>query len=181
MSATIVHGLVAGFESLTLQNGIVRAVVLPSLGGRVWELEDCRRGRQWIWHRPGVPLAATAPGDAYDDVWAGGWEELFPNDAPGPFDGRALPDHGEWWALPWTVVERPRQEFRGGGGGGGRDNNRGDNRGPGGPRGGHGGPPRRDRDQHPPPSGPPAGKFLAAGKISLGELLLAKLKEQEGK
>ena len=106
MSATIEHSLVAGFEAVTLQNGIVRAVVLPSLGGRVWELEDCRRGRQWIWHRPGVPLAATTPGDAYDDVWAGGWEELFPNDAPGPFDGRALPDHGEWWALPWTVVER---------------------------------------------------------------------------
>lgn len=83
--------------------------------------------------------------------------------------------------VPPGHVERPRQEFRGGGGGGGRDNNRGDNRGPGGPRGGHGGPPRRDRDQHPPPSGPPAGKFLAAGKISLGELLLAKLKEQEGK
>ena len=88
--------------------------------------------------------------------------------------------------VPAGHVERPRQELRGGGGGGGGDRgNFNNNRGPGGPRGGndrgHGGPPRRDRDQHPPPSGPPAGKFLAAGKVSLGELLLAKLKEQEGK
>jgi len=43
--------------------------------------------------------------DVYDDVWAGGWEELFPNDAPGRFEGRNLPDHGEWWTMRWDVAE----------------------------------------------------------------------------
>lgn len=42
-------------------------------------------------------------GTNYDEVWAGGWEELFPNDAPGQFEGRWLPDHGEWWVMPWTA------------------------------------------------------------------------------
>jgi hypothetical protein len=69
----------------------------------VWEVTDRVRSRQWIWHRPDVPLASTRVGDAYDDVWAGGWEELFPNDAPGVFEGRTLPDHGEWWAREWSV------------------------------------------------------------------------------
>lgn len=95
---------VGGFEAVVLENARLRAVVLPELGGRVWELEDRIRGRQWIWHRAGVPLAVRAVGAVYDEVWAGGWEELFPNDAPGSFEGRVLPDHGEWWTLPWTVT-----------------------------------------------------------------------------
>ncbi len=104
MTTAAVHkGHVGGFESLVLENARLRVVVIPALGGRVWELHDKVRGRQWIWHRGDVPLAASPVGASYDDVWAGGWEELFPNDAPGPFEGRDLPDHGEWWARSWSV------------------------------------------------------------------------------
>jgi hypothetical protein len=92
------------FETVTLENAFLRAVILPQLGGRVWELEDRVRGRQWIWHRDDVPLSEAPTGSVYDDVWAGGWEELFPNDAPGLFEARELPDHGEWWTLRWTQV-----------------------------------------------------------------------------
>jgi hypothetical protein len=105
MSARCTRTAVAGHEAFVLENPHLRAVVIPALGGRVWSLEDLARGRQWIWHRPGVPLAAQPVGASYDDVWAGGWEELFPNDAAGPFEGRDLPDHGEWWATPFTVAE----------------------------------------------------------------------------
>ena len=103
MTAVVSHGRVAGFDTVTLENRFLRAVVVPALGGRVWELEDRVRGRQWIWHRDDVSLKASHVGEAYDDVWAGGWEELFPNDAPGEFEGRTLPDHGEWWARSWSV------------------------------------------------------------------------------
>jgi hypothetical protein len=105
MKAVVSPGRVAGFDAVVLENRWLRAVVVPSLGGRVWELEDRIRGRQWIWHRDGVPLRASHVGEAYDDVWAGGWEELFPNDAPGSFEGRELPDHGEWWARSWSVSD----------------------------------------------------------------------------
>jgi hypothetical protein len=103
MTAVVSHGDVSGFHAVTLENRWLRAVIVPSLGGRVWEIEDRLRKRQWIWHRDNVPLKASRIGEAYDDVWAGGWEELFPNDAPGSFEGRELPDHGEWWARSWTV------------------------------------------------------------------------------
>jgi hypothetical protein len=96
---------VEGFEGVVLENSRIRAVILPELGGRIWELHDLARARQWVWHRDGVALAPAAPGSSYDDVWAGGWEELFPNDAPGEFEGRALFDHGEWWASSWRLVE----------------------------------------------------------------------------
>ena len=103
--ARLFRSTVAGFDAVVLENDAIRAVVLPTLGGRVWELEDKARGRQWIWHRDDVPLARASAGAAYDDVWAGGWEELFPNDAAGRFEGRTLPDHGEWWTFDWTVDE----------------------------------------------------------------------------
>lgn len=104
-NATVTRDIVCGFEVLVLENSRIRATVIPSLGGRVWELLDRVRGRQWIWHREDVPLAVSPSGSSYDDVWAGGWEELFPNDAPTDFEGRELPDHGEWWTTAWTVAE----------------------------------------------------------------------------
>jgi len=93
--------------SVVIENSFIRAVIIPELGGRIWELEDLKRRKQWIWHREDVPLKALSLGSEYDDVWAGGWEELFPNDSPGKFEGRDLPDHGEWWTMNWhaTIIE----------------------------------------------------------------------------
>ncbi|MBI2385628.1 MAG: hypothetical protein HYV14_06405 [Elusimicrobia bacterium] len=93
----------SGREVWRLDNGLVRADILPGFGGRVWTLTDVARGVDWVWKSPKVALAVPAPGASYDDSWAGGWEELFPNDAPGDFDGRTLPDHGEWWSRAWTA------------------------------------------------------------------------------
>jgi hypothetical protein len=104
MRATVTRGTVSGFEAVVLERPGARAVLIPQLGGRVWELADTVRDRQWIWHRADVPLAASAPDSDYDAVWAGGWEELFPNDAAGAFEGRTLLDHGEWWSARWRVA-----------------------------------------------------------------------------
>jgi hypothetical protein len=105
MTATVKRSNTCGYQSFTLENGALRASVIPSLGGRIWDLIDCTRERQWIWHRDDVKLAPAQLGSSYDDVWAGGWEELFPNDAPGGFGGRTLPDHGEWWVKDWDVAD----------------------------------------------------------------------------
>jgi hypothetical protein len=105
MSAVVSSTTVGQFEAIALENAHVRAVILPTLGGRVWELDDRTSRHQWIWHRPDVSLNASPMGAVYEDVWAGGWEELFPNDAPGTFAGRSLPDHGEWWTMRWEACE----------------------------------------------------------------------------
>lgn len=107
MSRAIVKAeRIGAHDALVLENEHLRTVILPALGGRVWTLEDRVRGRQWIWHREGVPLRAQAPGASYDDVWAGGWEELFPNDAAGTFEGRDLTDHGEWWTMAFSAASQ---------------------------------------------------------------------------
>jgi galactose mutarotase-like enzyme len=110
MMATARLGAVGEFRAIVLENPNLQATIIPELGARVWNLRDRIRGREWIWHRDDVALARAPVGAAYDDAWAGGWEELFPNDAPASFEGRVLPDHGEWWASSWEVDERTEGE-----------------------------------------------------------------------
>ncbi len=94
---------VDGQSALRLNNGLVQVDVLPELGGKIWNLIHVPSQTQWIWHNPKTALQKVASGASYDDHWAGGWEELFPNDAAGMFQGRNLPDHGEWWSRPWNA------------------------------------------------------------------------------
>jgi hypothetical protein len=103
--ASVRTSTVGSFDAIVLETDSLRAVVLPALGARVWELEDKARGRQWIWNCGLANLHEQPVSACYDDAWAGGWEELFPNDAPGQFEGRDLPDHGEWWASSWQIAE----------------------------------------------------------------------------
>ncbi len=45
----------------------------------------------------------------YDDVWCGGWDELFPNDEVASIGGERYPDHGEAWTAEWKAepFEKP--------------------------------------------------------------------------
>jgi len=91
------HGLTA----LVLANDRLRVVVLPELGGRVWELVDLASGRQLLWHHPRLLPTRVPFGSGYDDNFVGGWDELFPNDAPEELAGEPYPDHGETWSERW--------------------------------------------------------------------------------
>lgn len=95
--------ILAGHDAIRLQNELVEVDIIPRLGGKIWNLTHLPSGTQWLWHNPKVELKAVEPGAGYDDNWAGGWEELFPNDASCIFQGRVLPDHGEWWSRGWDA------------------------------------------------------------------------------
>ena len=60
-----------------------------------------------LWHNSQVPLSRVEFGAAFDDVFMGGWDELFPNDEEAAFEGYEFPDHGEVWSIPWRC--RPRR------------------------------------------------------------------------
>ncbi len=96
-----------GFEALILENDQLRFVVLPDFGGRIWSIVDKARDREMLWHHPRMPLRPPVHGATYDNWFAGGWDELFPNDAPVVIDGEAYPDHGEVWSLraDWELVD----------------------------------------------------------------------------
>ncbi len=98
-------GEVNGLRAIVLENEYLRVTVLPELGGKIWQIAYKPTGSELLWHNPAVAPARQPANACYDDVWSGGWDELFPNDEAGEFAGRALPDHGELWtgAFDWEA------------------------------------------------------------------------------
>lgn len=88
---------------LTLESSALQVELDPDRGGNIHSIRT-PESSNWLFYDP--TRAPTGPGQAlaYDDVWCGGFEELFPNDAPCVFDGRTLPDHGELWNASLAVV-----------------------------------------------------------------------------
>lgn len=101
------------FRALVIENSHLRLVVLPELGAKLWSLVYKSVDREIFWHNPRMAPRSASYGAAYDDWFCGGWDELFPNDAPTTFAGDLYPDHGEWWAMPfeWEVTTRRPDEI----------------------------------------------------------------------
>lgn len=98
-----------GFDALLLDNDLIRAVVVPSLGGKIASLVHLRSGREWLWRNPHLEPRRPEFGDSYVERFdLGGFDECFPSVArthfpSGPWEGTPVPDHGELWALPWKT------------------------------------------------------------------------------
>ena len=95
--------------AIALENAEAAIVIRPDLGARIDRLLDKRTGHDWIWHPPGYDAAQPRTielGASFDAHWTGGWDEIFPNDAEGEFQGRQLVDHGEFWSQSWNLLER---------------------------------------------------------------------------
>jgi hypothetical protein len=90
-----------GVQGVALENALVRATIFPSAGAKVFELVHRPTDTDLLWKNPRVPLAATYPGPAFDDVWCGGWDELFPTDAECQIGSNRFQDHGDLWCGSW--------------------------------------------------------------------------------
>lgn len=93
---------------VSLENPDLLVEIEPARGGTITRLNGGPSRDEWLFYDPARAAGRPADHPVYDDVWRGGFEELFPNDAPGQFDGRMLPDHGELWNQPFEVVSSSR-------------------------------------------------------------------------
>jgi len=93
------------YPALILENRKLRVVVLPELGGRIWSIVYKPLDREILWHNPRINPQKVPFGVGFDNVWCGGWEEMFPTAAPGEINGDPFPDHGELWSLPWSATQ----------------------------------------------------------------------------
>jgi hypothetical protein len=98
-TAWTLHGL----RAIVLENRFLRLVVLPEAGGKIWQITYKPLDAPLLWNHPRVLPAKHAIHTRYDDVWSGGWDELFPNDEAGNLQGEYLPDHGELWTGSWQA------------------------------------------------------------------------------
>ncbi len=112
-------------RNLTLLDTTIRGVV--RLRGGPWEMEirPERGGRITSLRLAGEELLDQGIGvddpteEGFVAAGARGWDEMVPNvdvalyPGPGPYEGVELPDHGEAWRLPWTVVDDATLECAG--------------------------------------------------------------------
>ena len=104
MNPTVTRDRFDGWDHVSLANDRVALRIFPELGGRVASLVDRRNSREWLWSPPsGQRFFANRPGDSFAASPHVGLDECLPTVAPCTWRGRTLPDHGEIWALPWTV------------------------------------------------------------------------------
>jgi len=95
-------------QALILENAEIKLMIRPDLGGRIDQLQDLQTGKKWLWHPEGYDedkSRSLEVGASFDENWTGGWDEVFPNDAAGEFQGHHLVDHGELWSQSWEVTE----------------------------------------------------------------------------
>lgn len=95
-----------GITQVVLDNGRIRATVLPELGGKMSSLIRADTGREFLRQPAGRQLKPAVYGAAFEKYDASGFDECFPTIAAceypgGSFNGFALPDHGELWSSRW--------------------------------------------------------------------------------
>lgn len=104
--STLTETIWAGFEAVTLEDELLRVVVVPSLGAKIVSLFDKRAAHEWL-VKPTRPLRAVEYGSTFTEADLSGWDEMFPTidrcdyPAPGQWKGQPLPDHGEVWTMAW--------------------------------------------------------------------------------
>jgi len=103
-----------GFTHITLENDLVRVVLLPEVGGKIISLVRVASAREYLLRLP-EDEAFREPhfGGVFVDYNNVGFDECIPTIAPctypdSSFTGRRLPDHGDVWSLPWHYEVRER-------------------------------------------------------------------------
>ena len=98
-----------GQEAWALESDTLHTLVLPQLGAKLVSLLDKRSGAEWLADSGGRPLKPVPHGASFVDQDMSGWDEMFPTivaceyPLAGECYGAQLPDHGEAWALPWSI------------------------------------------------------------------------------
>lgn len=92
-----------GLRAIVLENRRLRIVVLPEAGAKIWQITYKPSDTDLLWNNPRIAPARQPINSRYDDVWSGGWDELFPNDEAAVISGEAYPDHGELWTGEWRA------------------------------------------------------------------------------
>src|SRR5688572_14891643 len=94
---------------VTIENDALQLDVWPQIGGKVSSVVDKADDFELLFNYPSELPQASQYDLPYQKSWYAGWDECFPAVSPckyprHPYDGIAVPDHGELWGLPTTAV-----------------------------------------------------------------------------
>jgi len=100
-----------GFRALVLENSLLRATVLPDLGGKIHEFVHKPCDRDFLYHNPRCLPRPPVYGANVDNWWSGGVDEAIPTGHPCSYNGEEYPYLGEVWSQPWAwnvTVDTPQ-------------------------------------------------------------------------
>lgn len=98
-----------GHPAVQLENGLLRAVLLPEAGGKMVSLSRMDTGLEHLLpsQLPAGGYVQPSYGAPFEHDDTSGFDECFPTVAACDWTDRAwgtttrLPDHGELWSVPW--------------------------------------------------------------------------------
>lgn len=91
---------------ITLENNVLKVQFNQGRALKIISFLDKRHNKEWVWTPENIENDSNADQDlksSFDSRWTGGWEEIFPNDAPCDFEEFSLVDHGEVWRKRWKI------------------------------------------------------------------------------
>ncbi|WP_218623970.1 aldose epimerase [Granulicella sp. dw_53] len=98
-------------DRIVLENGALRVVLAPRSGARIVSLQG--GGLEFLLQPYNLsdqldPSELLIPGLAFQDGACSGMDECLPTVARSKagVPGLEAPDHGDYWNIPWTIVER---------------------------------------------------------------------------
>lgn len=95
-------------EEVCLQNDLLYVTTLPDVGGMISSFVHKPSGVDLLYHHPRLEARRPYYRAPVDDWWAGGVIEGLPTCFACTVEEQSLPDFGEVWSEPWTVVEASR-------------------------------------------------------------------------
>src|SRR3984957_14306366 len=94
---------------VTIENDAILMGGWPQVGGKVSSIVDKADHFELLFTYPAEIPDSPHYDAPYGDHWYSGWDECFPAIAPStyprhPYNGIAVPDHGELWGIPTTTA-----------------------------------------------------------------------------
>jgi hypothetical protein len=99
---------------VTIENDALQIDVWPQIGGKVSSVIDKADGYNLLFSYPAEIPESSQYDVPFANTWYAGWDECFPAIARSryighPYDGIAVPDHGELWGIPTTAAIPTKQ------------------------------------------------------------------------
>ncbi|WP_424244825.1 galactose mutarotase-like enzyme [Elusimicrobium posterum] len=96
--------------SIILENDFINVQFLPSYGCKMASLVSKKTGREFLFQSKLQQLTVPHYGASFSAYDSSGFDEVFPSIdlcpyPSGNYAGTIIPDHGEVWAMPWTVEQ----------------------------------------------------------------------------
>ncbi len=86
----------------TLRAGGLTATVAPESGGAITSIVAA--GREWL-AQPAAGTVPALPPTVFTEGTMAGWDECAPTIDACVVQGVTVPDHGDLWARPWSVLD----------------------------------------------------------------------------